>query len=304
MIINSKLTASLYALMAISFWGVSFVSTKAVLGKLDPYSLLVIRFGIGTLFLLLLLLLQRNRLKVSIKYLPHLIVLGILGVFIHQILQATALLTINASAAGWLISFSPVFTVILSILFLHEKISLTKVAGMVMAITGVLIISSSRSGQSFQLAMNIGYLLMILSTLNWAIYSVLLKSLKIPYPPLVVTFYMCFLGLILTTPFLIRNRGWEDLSLLNHSEWAHLLFLGVFVSGIAYWYWGKALEVLEASKVSMFLYLEPLATLIAAVLLLQEKVLLISITGGIIIIIGVIIVNGQLVPMLLRLLKK
>lgn len=301
---RTKLTASLYALMAISFWGVSFVSTKAVLGKLDPYSLLVIRFGIGALFLLLLLLLQRHRLQISIKYVPHLLVLGILGVFVHQVLQATALLTIYASAAGWLISFSPIFTVILSMLFLHEKMSLTKAVGMVMAITGVLIISSTRSGQSFQFAMNIGFLLMILSTLNWAVYSVLLKSLKIPYPPLFVTFYMCLLGLILTTPFIIRNRGWENLSLLNHAEWAHLLFLGVFVSGIAYWYWGKALEVLEASKVSMFLYLEPIATLIAAVLLLQEKVLFISVAGGIIIIIGVIIVNGQLVPMLLRFLKK
>ncbi|MFJ5761462.1 DMT family transporter [Neobacillus sp. NPDC093182] len=299
-----KLTASLYALMAISFWGVSFVSTKAVLGKLDPYSLLVIRFGIGALFLLLLLLLQRQRLQIAIKFVPHLMILGILGVFVHQVLQATALLTINASAAGWLISFSPVFTVILSILFLHEKMSITKAVGMVFAITGVLIISSTRSGQSFQFAMNIGFLLMILSTLNWAVYSVLLKSLKIPYPPLVVTFYMCLLGLILTTPFIIRNKGWENLSLLNHSEWAHLLFLGVFVSGIAYWYWGKALEVLEASKVSMFLYLEPIATLFAAVLLLQEKVLLISAAGGIIIIIGVIIVNGQLVPLLLRFLKK
>ena len=301
---KSKFTASLYALMAISFWGVSFVSTKAVLGKLDPYSLLVIRFGIGALFLLLLLLLQRHRLQISIKYVPHLLVLGILGVFVHQLLQATALLTINASAAGWLISFSPVFTVILSILFLHERMSISKAVGMVLAITGVLIISSTRTGQSFQFTMNIGFLLMVLSTLNWAIYSVLLKSLKIPYPPLVVTFYMCLLGLILTTPFIIRNRGWEDLSMLNHSEWAHLLFLGVFVSGIAYWYWGKSLEVLEASKVSMFLYLEPIATLIAAVLLLKEKVLLISVAGGIIIIIGVIIVNGQIVPMLLRFLKK
>jgi drug/metabolite transporter (DMT)-like permease len=299
-----KLTASMYALVSISFWGVSFVSTKAVLGKLDPYSLLVIRFGIGTLFLLLLLLLQRHRLQISIKFVPHLMILGILGVFVHQVLQATALLTINASAAGWLISFSPVFTVILSILFLQEKMRITKAVGLVLAITGVLIISSTRSGQSFQFEMNIGFLLMILSTLNWAVYSVLLKSLKIPYPPLVVTFYMCLLGLILTTPFIIRNKGWENLSLLNHSEWAHLLFLGVFVSGIAYWYWGKALEVLEASKVSMFLYLEPIATLIAAVLLLQEKVLLISAAGGIIIIIGVIIVNGQLVPILLRFLKK
>ncbi|MFS0778158.1 EamA family transporter [Neobacillus sp. 3P2-tot-E-2] len=301
---KSKFTASLYALMAISFWGVSFVSTKAVLGKLDPYSLLVIRFGIGALFLLLLLLLQRHRLQISIKYVPHLLVLGILGVFVHQLLQATALLTINASAAGWLISFSPVFTVILSMLFLHEKMSIPKAVGMVLAVTGVLIISTTRTGQSIQFTMNIGFLLMVLSTLNWAIYSVLLKSLKIPYPPLVVTFYMCLLGLILTTPFIIRNRGWEDLSMLNHSEWAHLLFLGVFVSGIAYWYWGKSLEVLEASKVSMFLYLEPIATLIAAVLLLNEKVLLISVAGGIIIIIGVIIVNGQLVPMLLRFIKK
>ncbi|MEH7251513.1 EamA family transporter [Neobacillus niacini] len=301
---RSKLTASLYAMMSISFWGVSFVSTKAVLGKLDPYSLLVIRFGIGALFLLLIVLMQRFRLLVSIKYVPHLMVLGILGVFVHQVLQATALLTIDASSAGWLISFSPIFTVILSILFLHEKMSIMKAIGMVLAITGVLIVTTSRSGQSFHITMNIGFLLMILSTLNWAIYSVLLKSLKIPYPPIVVTFYMCLLGLILTTPFIIRNKGWESLSLLNQSEWAHLLFLGVFVSGIAYWYWAKALEVLEASKVSMFLYLEPIATLIAAVLLLNEKVFLISVTGGIIIIIGVIIVNGQLVPMLFRVLKK
>jgi len=301
---KSKLTASLYATMSISFWGVSFVSTKAVLGKLDPYSLLVVRFGIGSLFLLLLLLMQRKRLLVSFKYVPHLTILGILGVFVHQILQATALLTINASSAGWLISFSPIFTVILSILFLHEKLSISKAVGMVLAITGVLIVTTTRSGQSFQFFINIGFLLMMLSTLNWAVYSVLLKSLKIPYSPLLITFYMSLIGLILTTPLLIRNKGWESFSHLNYSEWAHLLFLGVFVSGIAYWYWGRALEVLEASKVSMFLYMEPIATLVAAVLLLDEKVFLISVAGGIIIIIGVIIVNGQLMPMLVNLIMK
>lgn len=301
---KSKFAASMYALMSISFWGVSFVSTKVVLVKLDPYSLLVLRFGIGALFLLILLLLQRKRLSVSIKYLPHLMILGILGVFVHQVLQATALLTFDASSAGWLISFSPIFTVILSVLFLHEKMSFIKVTGMVLAISGVLLVITTRSGQSFQLTLNLGFILMFLSTLNWAVYSILLKNLKIPYPPLVVTFYMCLLGLILTTPFIIRNKGWETLSLLNHSEWAHLLFLGVFVSGIAYWYWAKALDELEASKVSMFLYLEPLATLMAAVIFLQEKVFLISVTGGVIIIMGVIIVNGQLVPMLFSFFKK
>jgi drug/metabolite transporter (DMT)-like permease len=304
MLDRAKVFSSVYAFLSISFWGVSFVSTKSVLGKLDPFSIIVIRFGIGALFLLLLLLLQRKRLLISLKYLPHLIILGVLGVFIHQVLQATSLLTIDASSAGWLISLSPIFTVILSVIFLKERFTFWKVIGMVMAIIGVLLVTMSRTGQSIHISINIGFILMILSTLNWAVYSVLLKSLKIPYPTLLVTFYMSLIGLILTTPFLIRNKGWAALSTLNQTEWFHLLFLGVFVSGIAYWYWGKALEVLEASKVSMFLYLEPLATLIAAVLLLNEKVILLNVAGGIIIIIGVIIVNGQLVSLLLRLFRK
>lgn len=300
---RSKLTASLYALLSISFWGVSFVSTKALLGKLDPYSILVLRFGLGALFLLMILLINRYRLRISVQYVPHLIVLGVLGVFVHQILQATALLSINASSAGWLISFSPIFTAILSVLFLHEKMNITKTIGMIMAITGVMIVTTSRAGHSFDFTMSIGFLLMLLSTLNWAVYSILLKKLRIPYPALVVTFYMSLIGFLLTTPFIIRTRGWESVSMLTRTEWAHLLFLAIFVSGIGYWYWGKALEVLDASKVSMFLYLEPIATLIAAVFLLQEKLILISALGGIIIIIGVIIVNGSLIPMLLRFIR-
>ena len=293
-----KFAASLYALMSISFWGISFVSTKAVLDKLDPYTLLVLRFGIGALFLLVLLVLKRYPLNIPLKYIPHLIVLGILGVFVHQVIQATALLTINASSAGWIISFSPVFTVILSVFFLHEKMTVLKASGMIVAIIGVLLVTTSNNQQSFQLSINVGYLLMILSTLNWAIYSVLLKRLHIQLPSLVVTFYMCLIGFTLTTPFLVRNKGWEMMPFLTNVEWAHLLFLGVFVSGVAYWYWAKALEVLEASQVSVFLYLEPVATLVTAILLLQEKIIPVSILGGIIIIIGVILVNGRLLTFL------
>ena len=293
-----KFAASLYALMSISFWGISFVSTKAVLDKLDPYTLLVLRFGIGALFLLVLLVLKRYPLNIPLKYIPHLIVLGILGVFVHQVIQATALLTINASAAGWIISFSPVFTVILSVFFLHEKMTVLKALGMIVAIIGVLLVTTATNQQSFQPSINVGYLLMILSTLNWAIYSVLLKRLHIQLPSLVVTFYMCLIGFTLTTPFLVRNKGWEMIPFLTSVEWAHLLFLVVFVSGLAYWYWAKALEVLEASQVSVFLYLEPVATLITAILLLQEKIIPVSILGGIIIIMGVILVNGRLLTFL------
>ncbi|GGD21580.1 DMT family transporter [Pontibacillus salipaludis] len=299
----SKIAASFYATLSITFWGVSFVSTKAVLDKLDPYTVLVIRFGIGAIFLLCVLLVMRYPMKLSLKYIPSLIVLGILGVFVHQIIQATALLTIDASHAGWMISFSPVFTVFLSMIFLHEKVTLSRAVGIGAAIAGVILITTSRSGQGVAFAIDIGYLLMLLSTFNWAIYGILLKRLSIPLPSLVITFYMSALSFFLTLPILLKNQGWKSLPTLSATEWGHLIFLGVFVSGIAYWYWGKAHEVLEASQASAFMYLEPLATLLAAVLLLNEKIFFQSVVGGVIIIVGVVFVNGQ-VWNLIGLLRK
>lgn len=257
-----QLAASFFATISISFWGVSFVSTKAVLDKLDPYTLIMLRFAIGAAFLLLVLLLKRYPLQIPLNYIPHLIVLGVLGVFIHQVIQVSALKTIDASSAGWIISFSPVFTVLLSMIFLHEKLTFLKTLGIITAISGVLMVTGARSGQTLGFALNIGYFLMILSTLNWAVYSILVRKLQIKLPSLVVTFYMSLLGCVLTIPFLMRDRGWEKFHLLSDSEWAHILFLGIFVSGIGYWYWSKALEVLEASKVSMFIYMEPLFTFI------------------------------------------
>ncbi|MGP4069639.1 DMT family transporter [Halobacillus sp. B29] len=291
---NTRLTASLYATMSITFWGVSFVSTKAVLEVLDPFSLLVVRFGIGSTFLFCFIHLLKENIRVPLKYLPHLLSLGVLGVFVHQVIQASALLTIQASAAGWLISFSPIFTVLLSIVFLKEHLTRVRAVGITIAVSGVLLITTLGSGQSFSFALSIGYFLMILSTFNWAVYSVLLKKLAIPLPSIVITFYMSMCGFLLTLPFLIRNQGFGQLVDLEVYYWGHLLFLGVFVSALAYWYWAKALEIMEASQVSVFLYLEPLATLIAAVLLLKENFSWLSITGGWLIIFGVLLVQGRL----------
>ncbi|MGM0920659.1 MAG: DMT family transporter [Bacillota bacterium] len=286
-------TAGIYAAVSISFWGISFVSTKAVLVQLEPLTLLVLRFGIASLFLFLLLFLLRQPLKIKMDYLPEVFILAVLGIFVHQVIQAAALQSIQASQAGWIISFSPIFTAVLASLFLKETFTFFKAAGMIIAVLGVLLITSYGQGGSFTFHANAGYALMILSTLNWAVYSILIKKLKIPYPALTITFYTSFFGFMMTIPFFIRNNGWVQMSVLTQENWTHLLFLGIFVSAVAYWFWGKALEDMEATKVSSFLYFEPLATVIAAVILLNEPILLMSVAGGLLIIAGVMIVNRK-----------
>lgn len=286
-------TASIYAAVSISFWGISFVSTKAVLSQLEPFTLLALRFCIASVFLFFLLLLLRQPFKMKVVHLPSILILSVLGIFVHQVIQAAALQSIQASQAGWIISFSPIFTAVLATLFLKETFTLFKAVGMTLAVLGVLLITSYGQGGSLTFHANIGYLLMILSTLNWAVYSILIKKLKIPYPALTVTFYTCFFGFIMTLPFFLRNNGLVQMAVLTPETWTHLLFLGIFVSAVAYWFWGKALEVMEATKVSSFLYFEPLATVIAAVILLHEPILKASVAGGLLIIAGVMIVNRK-----------
>ncbi|MCP8967795.1 DMT family transporter [Ectobacillus ponti] len=288
-----RLHASLYALISITFWGISFVSTKALLDVMSPFTVLVMRFGIGSLFLCLLIPVLRGSLSIRLTYVPHLFILGTLGVFVHQILQATALLTINASSAGWIITLSPLFTLLLSMLFLAERMTLPKAIGILSAILGVLLIVSAGSGRSLNFSWDAGYFLMILSTLNWAVYSLLLKNLEIPLPPLTITFYTSLFGFLLSLPLLWKARGWEQLAALDGAHWAHLFFLGVFVSAVAYLYWAKAHEHMEASQVSMFMYLEPLATVVAAMLLLKEQILLATICGGLLTISGVLLANRR-----------
>ncbi|MBM7839709.1 drug/metabolite transporter (DMT)-like permease [Alkalihalobacillus xiaoxiensis] len=285
---RTRMIASFYALLAVAFWGLSFVSTKALLTSLDPGTILVARFAIGALFLFILLLFLRIPLLLPVRYLPHLIILSILGVFVHQFLQATALLTIDASDAGWMIAFAPIFTCILSFLFLHERLTFPKMIGIVAAVCGVLMVTSNNL---FVFSFDLGHNLMLLSTFNWAVYSILLKGLRIPLPPLTVTFYMCLIGSLLTVPFFASTESFHAVSTLEWGQLLHLLFLGIFVSGIAYYYWTKALQVLEANRVSSFLYIEPLVTLGAAILILHEKIILISILGGLILIGSVIFIN-------------
>ncbi len=285
--------AGCYALLSITFWGISFVSTKAVLQEVGAFTLLSTRFGIGAFFLFMIIMGTRVRWAFSLRTIPNLLVLAVLGVFVHQMLQAFSLLTIQASEAGWLISLSPIFTALLSVLFLHERFKGWYVIGMTIAAFGIVVLTTNGDVSAVVGHWQWGYVFMIASTLNWAVYTLLLRGLSLPYPPLLTTFYISLFGFFMTLPLFVKFKGWTQLVQLSGSGWSHLLFLGVFVSALAYWYWGKALTLLRASKVSTFLYLEPLATLIGAVLILHERIVLTTILGGMLILVGVILVQRQ-----------
>jgi drug/metabolite transporter (DMT)-like permease len=89
----------------------------------------------------------------------------------------------------------------------------------------------------------------------------------------------------------VSAAGWQEYRGLSSTSVIAIVFLGVGCSGLGYLFWYAALERLETSQVAAFLYLEPLVTLLAAVALLGESVALSTIFGGVLVLVGVLIVQ-------------
>jgi drug/metabolite transporter (DMT)-like permease len=98
-------------------------------------------------------------------------------------------------------------------------------------------------------------------------------------------------GCFLLAPVFLAQEGWRELAQVSPSGLGALAFLGVGCSGLGYLFWYGALERIEASRVAALLYLEPLATLGAALLFLGEEVLPLTVLGGLIVLAGVLVVE-------------
>src|SRR6185369_17335292 len=156
----------------------------------------------------------------------------------------------------------------------------------------LLVISQGRlSLELLRLPSTRGDLLILLSTINWAVYSVLGHKTIKKLGALSTTFGAMTIGTLMLAPLFIWNSGWRQLTFLSLSGWCALIFLGVACSGLGYLFWYGALEKIEVSRVSAFLYLEPFVTLIAAVLLLNEPVHALTVCGGLLVLASVYLIQ-------------
>lgn len=272
-------------LVAVVFWGLSFVATKAALREISPTTLIFFRFAVGTLLLILIMGYRGRRLLPPARALPSLALMGFVGVFVHQLLQSFALTKASAVHTGWLIGIIPIWSAILSGIFLKERFGGMKITGLIGGFLGAaLVVSQGRLGaQMLKLPSTQGDLLILVSTVNWAVYSVLGHKTIKQLGALDATTGALLLGTVMLAPLFAWNAGWRELPRLSLAGWGALLFLGIGCSGLGYLFWYGALEKIEVSRVSSFLYLEPFVTLIAAVLLLQEPVHALTIAGGLLV---------------------
>lgn len=274
-------------------WGLSFVATKAALRELSPVTLIFTRFALGTAVLLLILTLRRESLVPPRSAWPMLALMGFVGIFLHQMLQAHGLTLTTAVRTGWLIGVIPIWSAVLATIFLGESFGPRKVAGLFLGALGTLLVITrgELSLRVLALPTTRGDLLVLASTITWAIYTILGRNTLKRLGSTRTTAATMFAGWAMLIPFFLGMAGWQEYRGLSSSAVVAVVFLGVGCSGLGYWFWYAALERIDSTQVAAFLYFEPLITVLAAVALLGESVALPVVLGGILVLAGVFIVQ-------------
>ena len=272
---------------AVSMWGLVPVGVRFLVSDLRPETLLVIRlFPTGVLAVMVLLILGMR--PITREDWPRLLAAVAIGNCGYQVLAHIGIKTVPASWTGMIFGLEPLFVVLFALLLTGERLGLQLATGMAIAIGGIVILtlgSVSSGGGDVGL---LGLGLILLGTMGWGLYTVLIRPLSRKYGSLETA---CLTLAATAIPMVLFVRPGIDgeiasLSTLDWGVLGLLILLGTFLSLMM---WNYGVSRIESAAAGMWLYVQPVVAALGGVLLLKERVTWPLVVGGAIIVAGVAI---------------
>jgi drug/metabolite transporter (DMT)-like permease len=232
--------------------------------------LVAFRIGGGTIALLVLQAFARNTSRIRRSDLSLLALCSVLGVVLNQVLYVKGLsltTVINTTLLG---SAIPVFALLASIALGHERGSVGKTIGILVAAAGIIyLIDPARIDFSKDNAW--GDVLIVLNSLSYGAYIAVSKNLLKRYSALAVITWLFVLGSLITLPVGAASLARMSLGSLSVAIWLVLLYIILVPTVGAYYLNAWALQRVEPSIVAVYIYLQPLIAFALAPVILGER---------------------------------
>ncbi len=283
--------AHLGAMIAVVFWGLSFVSTSYIMdnGGLTPTEAYVYRFIIAYA---LVVCISHKRLMCNNWQDEGLMLLcGMSAGSIYFIAENTALKMTLTTNVSLLSSTSPLVTVLLvGLIYKSERPGRGIIIGSLVAFAGVVfVIFNSFLGSAMSLKISpLGDLLALSTSVCWALYSLILKRLNVVYDAMFITRKTFFYGIITALPFLALEPSLESPLEVLSNRWVlgNLVFLALGASIISFFLWARTIDKVGAVKANNYMYLQPVVTLVASAIIFHDPITVLGITGFVLILFG------------------
>lgn len=283
--------ARIYALLTLMvfFWAINFVIARIALREFPSLLAASIRACLAGLILLPIYLWKGRKYDKepwTLADVPKLFILGVLGVTFNQALFLLGLERTSTPHAAIIAGMLPIQVLIISSFLGIEVLSIRRLTGMGIALSGVAVLQLARDTGGHPATL-LGDLFILLSGTAFAMFAVFGKRVTAKHGALTVNTFAFLGGGSLLIPVIIWQSAGFDYSRVSTGAWLSILYMALFPSVIAYLIFYYALTHIAASRVSTFGYLQPLMATALGLWLLGDQITGILVAGGSLVLTGV-----------------
>ena len=283
-------TAYVVLILANIVYGSGYAVSRVVLEHMGPATLSFFRLAIGSLVLVPLALAQRRddvRLSRADRW--NIFWMGLCGFAGAFALGNWGLRLSTATNASLLITVEPVSLILLSPLVLGERLTRREGVGALLTVVGAtVVVLNGIPGASVAVAPHWrGDLLLVLSGLAYAGYSLFGRDVLARHKAVPVTAWSILWGLVVMVPFTVAEWVGGDRPEWTGTTILGALYLGSVITALGYLLWNWGLERVEAPRLAIFVNIQPLAGALLGVVALHEALTVYTVAGGVLILAGV-----------------
>lgn len=287
---------------AFTLAGTSVIAGRFVTGKLGVFTITAASLIFALLFLLPVYFqkIKHAVLSLTPKGYFFLAIQALCGIFLFRMFLLFGLNLTSSGEAGILTSATPAITAVLAMVFLKERAGIKKIAGIVLTISGVLLIQGLLAPRSaFSMSHFGGNMLVICAAACEALFNTFsrafalkgAKSRLIKVEPPVQTAIVSFMALVFCLIPAMTEQPVQRLIAIGLTEWLALIWYGLFVTALAFICWYEGIRRCGALTAAAYSGMMPFTSALLSVVLLHEKLDLMMLAGGLMILGGMILLG-------------
>jgi drug/metabolite transporter (DMT)-like permease len=289
--------AELAVLLVTVFLAGNFIVVKAAIAVLPPIGLAAIRYSLAGLFLLAILRLREGSIGLPRRDIVPVLMLGVVGFGIYQVLWATALQSISAGDSALLIASTPMFAALIAVVIGSDVLTPWTLVGTIVSFGGVAVVVAGGEGVTLSASL-VGDIVTIAAAVCWGAYAAFGASILRRHSPLRTTTWALVGGLLVLVPLGIVQLAQTDWSRVGSSIAGAIIYSATLSSGISNVVVFNGVRLLGPARITAFQFLVPPIAVILAAIFLGESVRPAQVVGGFVILVGVAI--GRSRPLRLR----
>jgi drug/metabolite transporter (DMT)-like permease len=291
---DKRTLAFLAAFGASAIYGVNHTIAKGLMPTyIQPYGFILLRVS-GAALLFWIISIWAPKEKIDKKDWMRFLACAIFGMVINMLMFFKGLSLSTPINSSVLITISPIIIFLLSVLILKEKITLLKIAGILIGFTGALslILFTETSSQNAE-NIPLGNMLFLINATSFAFYLILIKPLTTKYHAITLMKWLFLMAVIINFPITISEFQEVDWFNLPTNAVLQMAFVVIGTTFLTYLFNIFALKHLNASTIGVFMYLQPLLGILFAVIVGSDSLNILKVFAASLVFLGVYLVTKR-----------